>query len=102
MEINTAARRKTRNTRMNILLSDIKLSSKCSDFQLPHDLCCDSCKSIIESESGQLKKSSHSPKRFRDYSKRRQCGQPWTSVNGESCKTVATNRKFVRVRNYMK
>ena len=102
MEINTAARRQTRNTRINILVSDIKYSSKCSDFQLPHDLCCDSCKSIIESESGQLKKSSHSPKRFRDYSKRRQCGQPWASVNGESCKTVATNRKFVRVRNYMK
>lgn len=55
MEINATVGRQTKNTRSNIQLSDIKLSSKCSEFLLLYDLCCDGCKSITESESGQLK-----------------------------------------------
>ena len=85
----------------NILLSDISFVTTCIDLDLPITLCCDRCCSIKESQSGLLKKSSHQPKRFRDTSERRRCQQPWASINGQGSKTLATTRKFVRVRNYL-
>ena len=103
MAMNTSSRRSNRGKiKTNILLSDISFVTTCLDLNLPITLCCDRCHSIKESQCGLLKKSSHQHKRFRDTSERRRCQQPWESRNGEQCKTIATNRKFVRVRNYLK
>ena len=98
----TSSRRSNRGKiKTNILLSDISFVTTCIDLDLPITLSCDRCRSIKESQSGLLKKSSHQPKRFRDISERRRCQQPWASINGHGSKTLATTREFVRVRNYL-
>ena len=95
-------RRRNRNAKCNIFLTDIKYNSRCIDLDLPFSLCCDSCCSILEAESGLLKKSSHKSKRYRDLSERRRCQQPWSSEHNKPYKPTTTIQKFIRVRNYLK
>ena len=95
-------RRSNRNVKCDILLTNIKYNSRCIDLNLPFSLCCDSCRSILEAESGILKKSSHKKKRYRDLSERRRCQQPWSSEHNKAYKPTTTIQKFVRVRNYLK
>ena len=97
-----STRLSSRNSKCNILLSDIKYNSTCITLDLPFSLCCDSCSSTLEAQRGLLKKSSHKLKRFRDLSERRRCQQPWSSEHNNPYKPTTTIQKFVRVRNYLK
>ena len=105
MEINISSNRstrsKTRTKQTDILLTDIKSTSRCLDLSLPRDLCCDNCKYKLDTDSGMTKKGSHTLKRFRDTSERRRCIQPWATIHGEAGATSATARKFIQTRNYL-
>ena len=103
MVIKTSSKRSNRGKRkINILLSDINYATTYIGLDLPLTLCCDKCRLIKEAKRRFLKKSSHEIKRHHDASDCRRCQQPWKSINGEQCRTIATNHKFVRVRNYLK
>ena len=94
--------RKTRNRKKDILLSDIQYNSTCITLELPHSICCDNCKNDVESACGMMKKSSKKKKRYRDLSDRRRCKQPWDSCHGSSNVTIATNKRYNVVREYLK